>query len=252
MTSTTPALVLATLKQLLKAQGVTYRELARGMGVSLSSVKRLLSARDFSAERVERVCRHLNIGFFELMRLVEQRSRHEHSVLTPKQEAAFVQDPRLFWFFLYVVKKNPVSRLESRLKLSRAQVLKYLVQLDRLGLVELREGTQFKLKAAAHITWSRGGPIDRWLYEMGRKVFLGSRFDQRNEFFRFYIVKFTEASYFQFRARLEALTQEILEKSLDFDLLSTEARRTAVLVAFKPIDFSTMDIHTRRTSEPRP
>jgi transcriptional regulator with XRE-family HTH domain len=244
--SSTPQLVLSTLKQLLKAQGVTYRELAKGIGLSLSSVKRIFNGRDFSAERVERVCRYLHIGFFELMRQVEQRTAQEQSVLTQKQEAAFVQDPRLFWFFLYVVKKNPLARLESRLKLTQAQVTQYLLRLDRLGLLELREGTHFKLKAAPHITWSRGGPIDRWLYEMGRKVFSSSRFDQRDEFFRFYIVKFTEASYFQFRARLESLTQEILEKSIDFDLLSTEARRTAVLVAFKPIDFSTLEIHSRR------
>ncbi|MFO0597946.1 MAG: helix-turn-helix transcriptional regulator [Myxococcaceae bacterium] len=242
----TPRMVLDTVKQLLRAQGVTYRELGKAMGLSLSSVKRLLSARDFSAERIERVCRHLNLGFFELMRLVEQRSRHEHSVLTPKQEAAFVADPRLFWFFLYIAKQNPLARLESRFKLTRAQVLKYLLRLDALGLVEVREGTSFKLKAAPHITWSRGGPIDRWLYEMGRKVFLESRFDQKNEFFRFYIVKFTDESYFQFRARLESLTQEILEKSLDLDLMSAEARRTAVLVAFKPVDFPTMQIHARR------
>jgi transcriptional regulator with XRE-family HTH domain len=241
-----PRMVLATLKQLLRAQGVTYRELAHGMGTSQSSVKRIFGANDFSAERVERVCRHLNLDFFDLMRLVEQRARHEQSVLTTRQEAAFVQDPRLFWFFLYVVKKNPVARLESRLKLTRPQVLRYLGRLARLGLVELREGTQFKLKVAPHVTWSRGGPIDRWLYEMGRKVFLTSRFDQRNEFFRFYIVKFTEASYFQFRARLESLAQEILEKSIDFDLLSAEARRTAVLLAFKPVDFSTLEIHSRR------
>jgi transcriptional regulator with XRE-family HTH domain len=243
---TTPTLVLETLKQLLKAQGVTYPELARAMGVSLSSVKRLFAADDFSAERVERVCRHLHLSFFELMRLVEQKSRHEESVLTHKQEAAFVADPRLFFFFLSIAKRTPVSRLESRFKLTRAQVLQYLGRLARLGLVELREGVQFRLKAAPHITWSRGGPIDRWLYEMGRKVFASSRFDQKNEFFRFYIVKFTDESYFQFRARLESLAQEILEKSLDLDLMSADAKRTAVLIAFKPVDFPTMELHARR------
>ncbi|MBL8909554.1 MAG: helix-turn-helix transcriptional regulator [Archangium sp.] len=246
--SATPGLVVETLKQLLKAQGVTYPELAKALGVSLSSVKRLFSAtaRDFSAERVEKVCRHLNMTFFELMRLVEQKSSREQSVLSPKQESAFVQDPRLFFFFLSIAKKTPLSRLESRFKLSRAQVLQYLGRLARLGLVELRDGTQFRLKVAEHLTWSRGGPIDKWLYEMGRKVFLSSRFDQKNEFFRFYIVKFTDESYFQFRARLESLAQEILEKSLDLDLMSTEARRTAVLVAFKPVDFPTMELHARR------
>jgi transcriptional regulator with XRE-family HTH domain len=245
MTSTAP-LVLETLKQLLKAQGVTYPELARATGSSLSSVKRLFAGRDFSAARVERVCRHLNMSFFELMRLVEQKSHHEASVLTQRQEQAFVADPRLFFFFLSIAKKHPVARLESRFKLSRTQVLQYLGRLAKLGLVELREGTHFRLKAAPHITWSRGGPIDRWLYEMGRKVFLSSRFDQRNEFFRFYIVKFTDESYFQFRSRLESLAEEILEKSLDLDLLSAESKRTGVLIAFKPIDLPTMELHGRR------
>lgn len=242
----TPTLVLETLKQLLKAQGVTYPELAKALGVSLSSVKRLFSSSDFSAQRVERVCRHLNLTFFELMRLVEQKSAREQSVLAPKQETAFVQDPRLFFFFLSIAKKTPLARLQSRFKLTRAQVLQYLGRLARLGLVELREGTQFRLKVSEHLTWSRGGAIDKWLYEMGRKLFLSSRFDQKNEFFRFYIVKFTDESYFQFRARLESLADEILEKSLDLDLMSTEAKRTAVLVAFKPVDFPTMELHARR------
>ena len=64
--------LIDTLKQELRKQRINYRQVAKGLGISETSVKRLFSKRTFSLDRVEKICDMLNIGFFELATRMEQ------------------------------------------------------------------------------------------------------------------------------------------------------------------------------------
>lgn len=235
-----------TLKRVLRTQGVTYREIAEGVGLSESSVKRIFSrGSDLRLKQVERICRYLNLDLFEVTRMAAKDATASTTTLTPKQERAFVADPKLFWFFLFVAKQASVEGVRKRFKLGTTQVERYLLQLDRLDLIDLRERNQFKVLVSPTVRWAKNGPLARWLYDMGRKVFLSSNFDGEDEFFKFYVVKFTAESFARFKARLELLAEEILATSLEFDMLSADAKRTGVIMAFKPIDISAFELHAR-------
>ncbi|MFO0667255.1 MAG: helix-turn-helix transcriptional regulator [Polyangiaceae bacterium] len=235
-----------TIKRILRTQGVTYREIANGVGLSESSVKRIFSrGSDLRVSQLERICRYLNLDLFEVTRLAAQESAIATTTLTLKQERAFVAEPKLFWFFLFVAKQASVEGVRKRFKLDARQVERYLIQLDRLALIELRERNQFKVLASPTVRWAKNGPLARWLYEMGRKVFLSSNFDGDDEFFKFYIVKFTAESFARFKARLEQLAEEVLQTALDFDVLSADTTRTGVLMALKPMDVSALELHAR-------
>lgn len=240
MTPSDATLILKSLKEMLRQQGITYREVARELEVSESSVKRLFAGSDFNFSRVEQICDFLKVSFFELAERAQQDSRRNTFTLKPAQEKAFVENPKLFWFFLFVLNQGSVAGIDRRFRLSQVQVTKYLLQLDTMKLLELREGNHFRLLVPRNIVWQRGGPIEKWLFDEGKAAILHSRFDERDDFFRFYFVNITPESYFRFRSRFEELAQEILKKSLDFDILSPDARRVGVLLACKPMTLSTL------------
>ena len=60
------AALVDALKRVLKARGLTYADIARGLDLSEASVKRIFSKRDFTLERLDEVCRLAGIDFAEL------------------------------------------------------------------------------------------------------------------------------------------------------------------------------------------
>src|SRR4051812_48979516 len=103
MTPTDGSLIPKALKGLLRAQGVTYRELARELKLSESSIKRLFAGKDFNFSRVEQICDSLEVSFFDLAQQARPDSRKNTFQLKLAQEKAFVENPKLFWFFLFVL-----------------------------------------------------------------------------------------------------------------------------------------------------
>ena len=69
--STTADLVSA-LKKELKAAQMTYADLAEGLGMAESSVKRMLAKGDMALSRIDAICRVLKIDFAELARRVAE------------------------------------------------------------------------------------------------------------------------------------------------------------------------------------
>ena len=49
--------IVDALKRMLKGRGITYANVAAGLGLSEASVKRMFSRRDFTLQRLEDVCR---------------------------------------------------------------------------------------------------------------------------------------------------------------------------------------------------
>src|SRR5204863_4531672 len=89
----TAALVDA-LKDVLRARGVTYAKLAKGLGLSEASVKRIFAARSFTLERLDQVCAFLAIEISDLAKMVaDERASPER--LTFEQEKVLVSDSKL-------------------------------------------------------------------------------------------------------------------------------------------------------------
>src|SRR3954463_10713273 len=91
--STTADLVLAVKKELKSAQ-MTYADLARGLGMAESSVKRMLAKGDMPLSRIDAICRTLKIDFAELARRVAD-AQPLVKELTKEQEKAVVADKKL-------------------------------------------------------------------------------------------------------------------------------------------------------------
>jgi transcriptional regulator with XRE-family HTH domain len=242
-------LMIDALKQLLREQGVTYRELARRVRVSEPTVKRWLSTRRLALDRLEKLCRALGVSLFALGRRAKTAARAEVYTLNAAQERRLVRDAGLFYFFWMLVGGHSLGAIRRRFRLDEARLRSYLTTLHTLGIIELRGGERFVLKVPGDVRWNPDGPIDRLLVARSVPAFLRGRFRGEGEYFRFVVGALTPESAAAFRAQLAALVERVFQQSVGSDALRPGARRTGTLVAFGPMDFSLREVLARGDDE---
>ena len=155
--STTTSLVLA-IKQELKAARMTYADLARALGMAESSVKRMLAKGDMALSRVDDICRALKLDFAELARRVADAQPLLRE-MTLEQERAVVADKKLLLVAICVLSQWTLEQITACYRLTDAECIKYLAQLDRIGIIELRPLNRYRLKLAKTFRWRPHGPV---------------------------------------------------------------------------------------------
>ena len=177
--SQTSALV-DTLKRQLRAQGYTYADVARWLGLSEASVKRLFANKHVTLERLEVICDQLNLEFAELisaMQADEQRVQE----LTQAQEQRIVDDRELFLVAVCVINGYRFEEIHHQYRLSEAQCIRHLLTLEQLKLIELLPGNRIRQRVAANFRWRPGGPIQQFFQQHIATEFFQSRFDSDTE-----------------------------------------------------------------------
>jgi transcriptional regulator with XRE-family HTH domain len=192
---------VATAKRLLKAQGLTYRDVARALKLSEASVKRVFANSSFTVERLGQVA-HL-VGFTLAELLAESVSEvPKLRVLTTEQEAKVVADEKLLLVAVCALNRWTVAEIISLYRLTRAECLKHLLVLDRMGLIELLPGDRIRPRVARDFDWLPDGPIRRYFMDRALGDFLGSDFSQPDEALEFAQGLLTESALSQLRLEL--------------------------------------------------
>ncbi|MCX7277131.1 MAG: helix-turn-helix transcriptional regulator [Burkholderiales bacterium] len=161
--STTADLVTA-LKKELKAAHMTYADLAVQLGVAESSVKRMLAKGDMPLSRVDAICRALKLDFAELARRVAD-AQPLLVGLTQEQERAVVADKKLLLVAICVLSQWTLEQIVASYRLSEAECIRCLAQLDRIGIIELRPLNRYRLKLAKTFRWLPHGPVMQFFRE---------------------------------------------------------------------------------------
>jgi DNA-binding Xre family transcriptional regulator len=161
--STTADLVVALKKELKSAQ-MTYAGLAQAIGMAESSVKRMLAKGDMPLSRIDAICRALKMDFAELARRVAD-SQPLLRELTPEQERAVVADKKLLLCAICVLSQWTVEQITAAYRLSEAECIKHFVQLDRIGIIELRPLNRYRLKIAKTFRWRPHGAVMNYFRE---------------------------------------------------------------------------------------
>lgn len=161
--STSADLVLA-LKQELKAARMTYADLAQALGMAESSVKRMLAKGDMPLSRVDAICQALRLDFADLARRVAD-AKPMLKQLTEAQEKAVVADKKLLLVAICVLSQWTLEQITSAYRLSAAEAIQALAQLDRIGIIELRPLNRYQLKLDKTFRWRPHGPVMQYFRE---------------------------------------------------------------------------------------
>lgn len=163
-----PFRLFGVLKQMLRAKGISYRELADQMGLSEPTIKRLFQERDCKLSRLLEVCDALGVSLADLMKLEEQ-VQVEPTLLPLELEEALAQHPGLMSFFLLLVTDFDVDTIAEHNQLSEVDCYRYLRELEKLELVRLGPQKQVRLLVSKPIRWRSDGPLQQRLVAVNER-----------------------------------------------------------------------------------
>ena len=227
------SLLIHTLKRQLKLQGMTYRDVARSLGLSEPSVKRLFATEQFTLDRVVEVCNLLGFTLAELAQEAQDGQRRLRT-LSAEQETEMVSEAKLLLVAVCALNHWSMAEMQAVYRLSEAECVQHLLRLDRLQLITLLPGNRIRLNVARDVDWLPEGPIRRYFREQGMPDFLDGAFGQAGESLDFAHGMLTESAQAKLRAELRQLRTrfaQLHEESLAAPL--AQRKGTGLLLALR-------------------
>src|SRR5689334_4581860 len=126
--------VVEALKSSLRSRGMTYRDLARKLGVSEATIRRTFSRGTLTLARIEQILEALEIDLQELARLARDGSEAP-AELTHEQEAALAREERLFSVFWLIQNQWSFAEILAAFAITRAELTSAYARLERLKLI---------------------------------------------------------------------------------------------------------------------
>ncbi|MBM0108329.1 helix-turn-helix transcriptional regulator [Steroidobacter sp. S1-65] len=236
------AQIIAVLKRSLKARGTTYRDLAKAVGLSEASVKRIFAEETFSLTRLEQICTALGLSIVEVAKMAAQQTTPGGQELSVEQEQVLAEDSRLLACFHLLINGHKPAAIAEELDLSERDLRRLLVKLDAARLIELQPKMKVRLRTSNVIVWRSDGPVRRLYEQRVKREFLQSDFAGRNEFIGFSSAELSEASAKILTRKLEGLARDFAElAALDAGVRDKGKRSIGLLLALRPWVFSMYD-----------
>jgi len=232
------ATIVQSIRAHLRSKGMTYRELARALGVSEPTIKRNLGRGEFTLRRLDEICDVLDVSLGDLVQGVDPESSRI-SRLSEQQERALVRDRRLLLLTYLLVNDWTLAEIASTFAFSENDLVKLLLGLDALGIVDYRPPRRVRKLTARNFTWRTDGPVHTFFLERVVPEFLGGAFDADSDSLHFVGATLSAAS----RLRVKAAMGKLVE---DFEAMARQDARLALaardgcsaLLAFRGWEFS--------------
>ncbi len=206
--------LIAALKRLLKAQGITYAMLAKRLDLSEAAVKRMFSRQALSLLRLEEICTVLDIGLSELASEAHQ-ARPALAELDPDDEQALVADHALLLALYLVLNRWTQEEVLKKYKFTLPEWTLLMTRLDRMGVIELLSGNKYRVRTARNFRWRRDGPMERFFRTKLLPDFFGREFVNEGESLLLLSGMVSPASAAQLQRRID-------EAAGEFDLLMAQ------------------------------
>lgn len=242
--STSADLVIA-LKRELKAARMTYADLAVALGLAESSVKRMLAKGDMPLSRIDAICRVLKLDFADLARSVAD-AQPMLAQLSQEQERAVVADKKLLLVAICVLSQWTLEQIVGTYRLTEAECIRYLVQLDRIGIIELPPLNRYRLKLAKAFRWRPHGPVMEYFREHAVLDYFAGGFEGPSEGLLLVHGSVSKALAGSFLERLQRVAQDFAQQHLaDQKLPETQREGYTLLLAMRSWEFEAFS-HLRR------
>ena len=233
------AQIIDVLKRSLKTRGLTYKDVARRVGLSEGSIKRVFSEETFTLQRLESICTAIGISMSELVRSATNAQESGSQYLSLEQEQLLAGDSRLLACFYLLLNGRSSAEIIQRMDLTDRALREIYVKLDAARLIELQPRLKARLRVGPVVTWRVDGPVHRVYEQQVKSEFLKSEFQGNDEVLHFRSAELSEASTRILIRKLEQLARDFAElATLDVSLSASEKKNVALLAAFRPWVFS--------------
>lgn len=226
------ARLVERLKQEMKMRRVTYMELAYRIGLSEVTVKRMFAQKNFTLERLDQILLAIGCDLEDIARPNEEDLL---SRLNTEQEAAIVKNPQTLLVAVCAMNLLTFEQILASYRLGRAEVIKALTDLEKIGFLKLLPNDRIKLLTARTFEWLPNGPIQSYFRSVAATDFLNAPFDGEGEILRLINMMLTEESLIVLNTRLKQVAREVLQIHQGEAKLPLERRKPiSVLMAVRP------------------
>jgi DNA-binding Xre family transcriptional regulator len=238
---TTTSTLIDVIKDELKSARMTYADLAHRLGIAESSVKRMLAKRDMPLSRVDAICNALKIDFADLARHVAD-AQPLLAELSLSQEKSVIADKKLLLMAICVLSQWTIEQITSHYRLTEAEAIKYLVQLDRIGIIELRPLNRYRLKLAKTFRWRPHGPVMNYFRENALLDYFSGGFEKEAESLLMVHGSISKSMAPSFVERLQRVAQDFAQQHQTDQKLSDQHREGyTLLLAMRSWDFAAFE-----------
>ncbi len=220
--------LITVLKAELRRAGMTYADLAEGLGMAESSIKRMFAKGDMPLSRIDEILAVMKMDFSELAREVALASPPRRE-LTFEQERAVVADPKLLLCAICTQSQWTLEQIVDTYTLSKPQAVACLLALDKLGFIELRVNNRYRLKIDKTFRWRPDGPVMQYFRKYAVADYFEGGFDGPGELLMMVHGQVSAAQAALFNDRLQRLAQDFAQQHLADQKLSG-AEKTAYTV----------------------
>lgn len=226
--------LLNTLKKVLRTHGLKYRDVARRIGLSEASVKRLFSEERLALDRLDQICHLMGLEISDVVRQMEVETR-QLTELTESQEKELVSDEKLLLVAFLVVNGFTFSDIQSFYSLSDTELVRCLAILDKLKLIELLPKNRIKLLLSPHFTWRRNGPIQKFFMSKLQEDYFRSKFDRSDEVLKLVSGMLSHTSVASLIRKLEKIAADFNEMNQEDRQLPLQKRLGySMILAIRP------------------
>jgi DNA-binding Xre family transcriptional regulator len=229
--------LLIGIKSVLRARRLTYRGLARLIGVSEATVKRDLSRGNFSLRRLDQICSSLELTLGDLLNAPQ--GLELVTELSEAQELALANHPRILVVTYLLLNDWRFQDIISAFQIDENNLIDILLRLDQLKIIEYRPPHRVRKLTARNFSWRKDGPVHNFFVNRFVPEYFQSAFEGYGDAFRFVGGTLSAESLAQFKGSLERLAAEFEELARHDARLPLERRNgCSAVLAVRSWEFS--------------
>lgn len=228
--------LIDTLKQALKNHHITYADAAHKLDMSEANVKRMFASKRFTLERLEDMCKLMQMELSDLFQLYEE-SRQRITQLTREQEQELVSNVKLLLVAVSVRNRLSYEDIINNYDISATECIRYLAKLDKLKIIDLLPNNRIKLRIDEHFHWLPNGPIENFFEQQIQRQFLKSSFSGELEQRLFLFGLLGDSSTQVMMNKMKSLAKEFAELHRhDASLPLDKRHNIGFMLALRPWD----------------
>jgi transcriptional regulator with XRE-family HTH domain len=232
----------------MRGEHITYRDMARKIGISEPTVKRDLSRGAFTLQRLEEYCHALNVTLGELLQPPSRSSLLTE--LSAEQEQALVSNPKLLVATYLIVNDWKFGEIVSTFNIGDSELINLLLKLEKLGIAEFQPPQRMRKLTARNFSWRKDGPVHQYFLKRFVPEFFAGDFNDTSDELRVINGTLSAESLRQFRVGIDRLAAEFEQLAHHDARLPLEDRSgCSAILALRAWEFSEF---TRLRRAPRP
>ena len=221
--------LLYALKKSLKAEGLTYEDVAKHLDLSQASIKRLFSEENISLSRLDQICQMMNMEISDLVnKMIEQKGQLQN--LSVEQEKELTNDVLLLLIAVSVLNKWTMEEILDNYNIAETECISKLAKLDKLKIIELLPGNRIKLLVDANFGWLENGPILQFFQRTIGQEYFNSHFNHDDECLLVLNGMLSAQSNGEFQRRLQRIAREFEVINQEDSTLDFEQRNGVTVV----------------------